>query len=118
MINALMILLLCQLIGELIVQLARWPIPGPVIGLMLLFVALVIRGQVKDSLRTTSLTLLSHLALLFVPAGVGIMLYAERVAREGWVILLAIFLSSLLSMAITALVMNALFRWMNRSFIR
>ena len=78
MIAALTILLLFQLAGEVLVQLSGLPVPGPVIGMVLLFLALALRGSVSEDLRNTSQTLLSHLSLLFVPAGVGVPHVAHR----------------------------------------
>jgi holin-like protein len=76
MLNALtLILLVFQLIGEVLAQLFALPVPGPVIGMALLFVALALRGGPSVELRDTAQNLLQHLSLLFVPAGVGVMLH-------------------------------------------
>jgi putative effector of murein hydrolase LrgA (UPF0299 family) len=81
-------------------------VPGPVIGMLLLFAALVLRGGADKELQTTSQTLLQHLSLLFVPAGTGVMLHLHRVADE-WVALLAsLLISTLATLIVTALVMK------------
>lgn len=106
MISALTALLLFQLLGEV---LARWldlPIPGPVIGMLLLFLALMLRGGPGDDLRTTSQTLLQHLSLLFVPAGTGIMVHLHRVADEWLALLLSLLISTVATLVVTALVMK------------
>lgn len=106
MISALSALLLFQLAGEV---LARWlvlPIPGPVIGMLLLFIFLALRGGPNEDLRTTSQNLLQHLSLLFVPAGTGIMLHLHRVGDEWLALTLSLLLSTLLTLAVTALVMK------------
>ena len=72
MIAALTQLLVFQLIGEIITRGLDLPIPGPVIGMALLFAVLALRNGPSETLQTTSQTLLSHLSLLFVPAGVGV----------------------------------------------
>ena len=74
----------------------------------LLFVALSLRGGPGESLQTTAQTLLSHLSLLFVPAGVGIIVHLSRVADEWPALLAALLVSTFVSMAVTALVMKAL----------
>jgi holin-like protein len=103
MLSALTLLLLLQLIGEIFVQFFALPVPGPVIGLVLLFAALVVRGRLGDDLRSTANNLLQHLSLLFVPAGAGVMIYASRVADEWLALSVALVGSTLLSMAATAL---------------
>jgi len=105
MIEALTLLLLFQLAGEALVLVTHWPVPGPVVGMALLFLYLCLRGSMTESLRATSLGLLNHLALLFVPAGVGVMLYFDRVAEEWLAITVALLLSTVLTLAVTALVM-------------
>ena len=106
MIASLATLLLFQLLGEMIVQFTGVPIPGPVVGMMLLFGGLLWRGNIPETLRGTSQTLLGNLSLLFVPAGVGIMLHVQRVAQEWVAIVLALLLSTLITLAITAMVMT------------
>jgi len=84
------------------------PVPGPVIGMVLLFFALVIKGSVPDDLQATAQGLLSHLSLLFVPAGVGVLLHVHLVAEEWPAISAALIGSTLLTIAVTALVMKLL----------
>lgn len=114
MIAAFAVLLLFQLAGEILVQLSGVPVPGPVLGMVLLFVALLLRGSVPRVLRVTGQTLLEHLSLLFIPAGVGILLHIQRVADEWFAILVALLLSTLLSLAVTALIMAAVIRFIKR----
>ena len=82
------------------------PVPGPVIGMVLLFLALVVKGSVPADLQTTGQGLLNHLSLLFVPAGVGVLLHAHLVAEEWPAITAALVGSTLLTIAVTALVMK------------
>ncbi|MER2527324.1 MAG: CidA/LrgA family protein [Candidatus Competibacter denitrificans] len=108
MIAALAVLLAFQLLGEAIAQVGHLPIPGPVIGMVLLFLALQWHSALPESLRTTVQTLLSHLSLLFVPAGVGIIQYGALLAKEWLALTLAILISTILTIAMTALVMRVL----------
>jgi len=101
-------LLVFQCIGEAIVYLSGLPVPGPVIGMLLLFIGLRLRGAIPKALDTAATGLLQHLSLLFVPAGVGVMLHFGRVANEWGAIAAAILLSTLLAIAVTAVVMRAL----------
>lgn len=110
MLSALTLLLFLQLIGEIFVQFFALPVPGPVIGLVLLFAGLLIRGKMGDDLRNTANTLLQHLSLLFVPAGAGVMIHASRVADEWLALSVALIGSTLLSMAATALTLKFFLR--------
>ena len=108
MINTLTLLLLYQLVGELLVRVLDLPIPGPVIGMLLLFLTLLARGRAEDELRSGSGALLQHLSLLFVPAGAGIMLHLQRVGNEWLPITLALVISTFAGLAVTALVLKAM----------
>lgn len=110
MLGALTVLLVFQLVGEVIVQLAGLPIPGPVIGLLLLFLGLCVRGSLAEPLRDTANGILQHLSLLFVPAGVGVMVHFARVSGEWLPIIAAVLASTALAIAVSALVMQALMR--------
>ncbi len=110
MLGALTVLLVFQLIGEVIVQFAGLPIPGPVIGLLLLFLSLCARGSLALPLRDTANGILQHLSLLFVPAGVGVMVHFSRVSGEWLPILAATIISTALAIGVSALVMQALMR--------
>ena len=108
------LLLAYQLVGEVGVRALDLPVPGPVAGMLLLFLTLVALGRVPESLSTSAGGLLSHLSLLFVPAGVGIMVHAERIGAEWLPIALALVLSTLLTMAVTAWVMLGTRRLVDR----
>jgi holin-like protein len=106
MLSAITQLLLFQLAGELIARGLDIPVPGPVIGMVLLFAMLVLRGGVNGELQNTAQSLLQHLSLLFVPAGAGIMLHLHRVADEWLPLTLSLLASTALTLAVTALVMR------------
>lgn len=108
MLGALTLLLVYQLVGEVIALAFKLPVPGPVIGMLLLFLSLLARGGVSDGVRNTANGLLSHLSLLFVPAGTGVMVHLARVADEWLPIVAALIGSTVLTIAVTALVMRAL----------
>jgi holin-like protein len=103
-------LLVFQCAGEAIVRLAGWSLPGPVVGMGLLFIALVWRGRIPEALGAAADGLARHLSLLFVPAGVGVMLYAKQLAAEWLPIVVALVVSTVLAIATSALV----FRWLSR----
>ena len=108
MIAAMTVLLVYQLVGEIAVVAFRLPVPGPVVGMALLFVSLMVRGTVSEDLRDTAHGLLRHLSLLFVPAGVGVMAHLHRLTNEWLPISVSLVFSTLPTIAVTALVMRAL----------
>ncbi len=115
MLNAIATLLVFQLIGEALSQFLRLPIPGPVVGMALLFAALSYPSRLAGRLRETAQTILQHLSLLFVPAGVGVMLHAERVAAEWLAISVALVGSTVLTLAVTALTIRGVSRLLGAS---
>ena len=100
----------CQLIGEIITRLARLPIPGPVIGMVILFCWLIARQKMPSDLETTGGFLLRHLPLLFVPAGVGIINYLDLLARSWAPLAAAILIGTVVTIAVTGAVMQLLNR--------
>jgi holin-like protein len=104
-IPALATLLVFQLIGEALVRALSVPVPGPVVGMALLLLALVLRPATLQAIKPTSQTLLQHLSLLFVPAGVGVMLHLERLGDEALAIGVALVVSTLVGLASAALTM-------------
>ncbi|WP_106478061.1 CidA/LrgA family protein [Phytohalomonas tamaricis] len=104
------VLLTCQLIGELIARGASLPIPGPVIGMMVLLVGLMLHGRTPDGVRLTSEGLLRYLALLFVPAGVGVMTHFELIRANLWTLIITLIVSTVVTQALTALLLRRLNR--------
>jgi putative effector of murein hydrolase LrgA (UPF0299 family) len=101
------ILLVCQCLGEVIAFALHLPVPGPVIGMLILFCALVVRPTLLDKIQSTGDALLQHLSLLFVPAGVGIFVTAGSLHGQWLAIVGAVIGSTLATLAVTALVMRA-----------
>lgn len=110
MIRFLTLLLTCQLVGETVVVGFGWLIPGPVVGMVLLFAGLLVRGGVPQRLGELSTGMLKHLSVLFVPAGVGVMLHAGKLENE-W---LAVSLALVTSAVVTLLVTGWLMQWLGR----
>ena len=106
MIHVLSTLLLSPLGGEQIVRAFVLPIPGPVIGMALLFLTLLARGRVGEELRNGTSALLQHLSLLFIPAGAGVMLHLQRIESEWLPITVALIVSTFAGMAGTGLVLR------------
>ena len=108
MLESIAILLLCQLAGELIVFYLQIPVPGPVIGMVLLFLGLMARGNIPEPLVKTANGLLENLSLLFVPAGVGVMSHLSLLGQQWLPLTTSLVISTLVTIAVTGLVMQKL----------
>ena len=104
-------LLACQLAGELVVEATGVPVPGPVVGMVLLLVVLVLRDPPDDSpVHRTADVLLPHLQLLFVPAGVGIVAYAGVLRDDPLAVVVALVGSWLLGLGVVGVLADRLGR--------
>ena len=101
-------LLLCQSAGELLAKGLGLALPGPVIGMLLLLLALN-APFVRVPVAAAADALLAHLSLLFVPVGVGVIAHLALVSQFGLRLLVVVVLSTLLGMAATALLLRR--RW-------
>ena len=93
-------LLALQSVGELLARGFSLPFPGPVIGMLLLLLALHI-PVVREPVRVCASFLLTHLSLLFVPVGVGVMTHLGLLGQYGGRMLLVVVASTLIGMAVT-----------------
>ncbi len=110
MVRAIMVLLLCQLAGTVVQEGTGLPIPGPVMGLVLLLGILVWRGGPDETLRSTANGFLKYLGLLFVPAGVGVVTELHELRANALAIAIAIPVSTILAIAVTGVLMQFLAR--------
>lgn len=114
MIRAFLLLLLLQLAGTLVAQFSGVPVPGTVLGFVLLFVVLIMRQELYATLQPTAKTLLDNMALLFLPAAVGIVQQLPLLHRQGWELMTVLLLSQIIGMAAAALTMGAIIAWQRR----
>ena len=119
MLLSLGLILLCQLVGEAIARGSGIPVPGPVIGLVLCVVLLLARDKIglrlppelrDGTFEQTGQGILSHLSLLFVPAGVGIVQRLDVLAANALAIVSALVVSTVLTLVVTAWVFSVVAR--------
>jgi holin-like protein len=118
MLHAILILLGCQLLGEVLARGLGVPVPGPVIGMALLFAALQLRARLRPEpsdigalpLGVVAAFLLANLSLLFVPAGTGIIRQTAVLTANGPGLIIALVGSTALTLVVTALVFVAVAR--------
>jgi holin-like protein len=110
MIASLSLILICQLIGEIIVRGLRLPMPGPVIGLVLLLILLLLRDRFNlfsrgplagGGVESASRGLLANLSLMFVPAGVGVVQKLDLLAAHGIAIITVLAISVVVTLLAT-----------------
>lgn len=100
-------LLVFQSVGELLARGLRLPLPGPVLGMLLMLVGLHFT-LVREPVAECASFLLAHLSLLFVPVGVGVMTHLTLLSQYGGRMLFVIALSTWIGLAVTALVLFGL----------
>lgn len=110
MLNGFTGLLLLQLAGEGIARALSLPVPGPIIGFVLLLAVLRLQPRWTPSLKLAADGLLSHLSLLFIPAGVGVVMHLKAIREEGLAIAVALAVSTLVGLAVTAWVAERMSR--------
>ena len=101
-------LLIFQCLGEGLVFALGLPVPGPVIGMLFLFVALQLHPPLLEKIEAAGTELLRHLSLLFVPAGVGIVATASSLSGHWLALVAALIGSTVLTLVVTAALTRAL----------
>lgn len=95
-----------SLVGQWLAPFLPIALPAPLIGMLLLLMALVINGKTPAGLDLAAKPLLGHMSLLFVPAILGIWHYQELI-RSNWLALsLAVVVTTIVALAITAWLME------------
>ncbi len=101
-------LLLFQCLGEILKLALGVLVPGPVLGMFLLFAFLVVRGEMSDSLQQASTPLIQNLALLFVPTTVGIFFLGADFDGQWTAFILTSFVGTLIALIVVGLVLRAI----------
>ncbi len=123
MIASLCLILLCQLAGEIVVRGLAWPIPGPVLGMLLLFILLLLRDRAAlfaigplqgGGVENASKGLLAHLSLMFIPAGVGVVQRLDLLAEHGVAISGVLAISVVVTLLVTVGTFLVISRLMTR----
>jgi putative effector of murein hydrolase LrgA (UPF0299 family) len=123
MLRAFGILLACQLAGEVIARGLALPLPGPVVGLIILVALLLVaeRRHLVDNatvdetwLGKVSNGLLAALGVMFVPAGVGVIQQLGLLREEGLALFAALIVSTVLTLIVTVWVFVAVSRAVER----
>lgn len=98
----------CLLLGEVFVSFLMLPIPGSVIGMLLLLFALMVNGGVPEGVRSASQGLLKYLPLILIPAGVGLIVHLELIANHWLAIFSALVISTVITFILSAVLVMKL----------
>ncbi|MGC8524455.1 MAG: CidA/LrgA family protein [Acidibrevibacterium sp.] len=113
MVQGVTVLLICQFIGEVLTRALALPVPGPVLGMLILLAGLALGGRAGKSapeVKRAAEGLLSHLGLLFVPAGVGVITELDVLGANWLAVVLTLFGSTMAGLIVTGVVMQRLAR--------
>lgn len=101
-------LVVFQLLGTAVSVLLLPMLPGPIVGLVLLFIFLLVRGHLNDSIQQAATTLLRYLPLMLVPPAIGVMAYTHEILEHFWAIVGVLVVSLMLSLVFTGWLMQRL----------
>jgi putative effector of murein hydrolase LrgA (UPF0299 family) len=114
LLKGIIILLLFQFLGECIARFFMLLVPGPVIGMVLLLVFLLLRKGSFTSLDNAVALHLRYLPLLFIPAAMGIITQIDIITKEFWAIAIALFIGTLIALVFAAKFMDFLTAKVNK----
>lgn len=104
----LLIILIIFFIGEITSKVLHLPIPGNIIGMLLLLMLLLTNTIKVSQVETIAKFFLDHLAFFFVPAGVGL-LASLNILKDSWgKILLVCLLTTSITIAVTGFIVQLL----------
>ncbi|MGB1465711.1 MAG: CidA/LrgA family protein [Alcanivorax nanhaiticus] len=108
MIDGLLILLFFQFLGEVVVRLTGLPLPAPVLGMVLLLIALLLNMPFTQRVATAAGTLIKHISLLIFPLGVGIVLQWDRYQENALALAVAVVGGTIVSLILVTLMLKFL----------
>ena len=122
MLNSIFVILFFQLVGEFIQKFLELSVPGPVIGLFLLLIILLMSKKnyykipinFQINLINSAESLLNYLPLLFIPVGVGVVMHLSLLEDNLVPVMLVIIIGTLLTLAVTAFIMDRLLKEVNK----
>lgn len=118
MLQGIITLVALQLVGEALSHYLDIPVPGAIIGMVLLLAYLMLKGYVAAPLADTATKLFPYLPLLLIPASVGVVQYGALLEQEGVAVLAALVISLVISFIATPFIFRALVKLLNRTGAR
>lgn len=109
MVKAFCVFICLQIVGELISTALHLPVPGALVGMLILLGWLIARAELPEALASGADTLHQHLGLFFVPVGVSLAGNIELIRAKGIVLFVIILISTWLSIAAVGLFAEKMF---------
>lgn len=113
--RALSILFLLQWCGATLTKVLHMPLPGSLVGMLLLLAWLMLRGSLSQELQQTGQVLLQNLMLLFIPFVAGIMVQIKQISAQWFPFLAACILGTAATLITTAWTLRWMLTWQRRS---
>ncbi len=113
-IDAITLLLVCQLLGEGLRVILSIPIPGAILGMLLLLVWLMMVKKNRPTLKAVTSWLTAHLSIMFLPAAVGLINEKSNIKNYGLQIAFTVFCSSLITMSVSAYIFHLVAKKMGK----
>lgn len=99
-----------ELLGRLMQSSLQWSLPGPVLGMLIILSALALPSGrfIAEPVSQAAEPLMTHLSLLFIPVGVGVIVHLSLIATHGWRLAVVLIVSTLIGLLATAWVLHKL----------
>lgn len=108
MLKALTLIFTCQLVGELCAKGTGLPVPGPVLGMVILFLFFCLKRGIPPEIDAVGRGLMQNMSLLFVPAGAGVMVHFKLLGQDLLPIGFSLVAGTLITIALTGWLMKKL----------
>jgi len=105
-----LIILGIYLVGELLSTSLHLPIPGNILGMVILFILLCTKIVKVDNISNVTNFLLDHLAFFFIPAGVGLMASLGIIKSTWWQLLVVCILTTTIIIGVTGIIVQSISR--------
>jgi holin-like protein len=105
-----LIILGIYLAGELLSTSLHLPIPGNILGMVILFILLCTKTVKVDNISNVTNFLLDHLAFFFIPAGVGLMASLGIIKSTWWQLLIVCILTTTIIIGVTGIIVQTISR--------
>ena len=99
-------LLALQVLGDALVALTGWPVPGALLGMLLLLGGLAVKGRVPQAMEDACAPFLRHLMLLLIPSVAAVSQYVEPLTQHLWLFVLISTLVTGLTLAVTVVILR------------
>lgn len=114
LLRELLIILVFYFAGQILTKLLNLPIPGNIVGMILLLFLLCTNVVKLEMVDTVANFLLDHLAFFFIPAGVGLLTSLVVIKNSFIRLLIVCFISTIITIAVTALVVDFMTKEKNK----